>query len=156
MTFSFFKTDLLLTAIPLLLIIPVLAHGQQEQQGQLQQGAPIQPLDLTNGAFNLYNQSSGSTSTMIFTPETSGSSHGTYVRDLNGNQLQGIWRSSVESIQVLHICATSDDQGKWLNSCINLGLRTNPDDPTVTSFIDEHGNHMELSRSSASGEEGDR
>jgi hypothetical protein len=153
MTLSFSKTDLLLTAIPLLLIIPVLAHGQQEQQGQLQQGAPIQPLDLTNGVFNLYNESSGSTSTMAFTPETPGSNHGTYIRDLNGNQLQGIWRSSVESIQVLHICATSDNQGKWLNSCINLGLRTNPDDPTVASFMDTHGNHLEISKSS---EEGDR
>jgi hypothetical protein len=141
---------LFLVAIPILLI-PV-TYGQQEQQGQLQQGAPIQALDLTNGVFNLYNQSSGSTSTIIFTPETPGSNHGTYTRDLNGNQLQGIWRSTVETIQVLHICATSDDQGKWLNSCINLGLRTNPDDPTIASFMDTHGNLLELSKSSVEGD----
>jgi hypothetical protein len=110
---------LFLVAIPILLI-PI-TYGQQEQgQGQLQQGAPIQALDLTNGVFNLYNSSSGSTSTMIFTPETTGSNHGTYVRDLNGNQLPGIWRSSVESIQVLHICATSDDQGKWLKNILEI------------------------------------
>ncbi len=40
MTLSFSKTDLLLTAIPLLLIIPVLAHGQQEQ-------APYPQFDTT-------------------------------------------------------------------------------------------------------------
>jgi hypothetical protein len=148
MTLSFSKTDLLLTVIPLLLIIPVLAHGQQEQapyQNQrLESQQPIPdrfiPFNLT-GPWELYNSTSGSQSTINF----SGNDGGNYSRILNGNVLTGMWQSQLVIEQRVQLCPTLNDEGiKWTEKCIQVGILV--ENPHRILFTDGHGGRMELSR----------
>jgi hypothetical protein len=133
-----------LTAIPLLLVIPILAYGQQKPvpyQGQLQQGVPIVPLNFANTTWSLYNSSSGSVSNIQFNGDH------TFSRLLGDNNQTGIWRTNVETIQVIHICPTStDDNDKFTDECWSSVIKVDPNDGNSAIISDLHGNNLKLYR----------
>ena len=141
---------IIVVAIPFLLApMAIQGQGQQEQYqqpgtppgqpGQLGQPGvivrdPFIPLDLA-GAWKLYNETSGSTSIMKF------NSDGTYIRSLHGNNLTGVWYSSIVTEQRVQLCPTEQ---KWTSQCELAGFMVV--NPNSVIFLDRHGGRMQLMR----------
>jgi hypothetical protein len=99
-------------------------------------------MNLTNGTYTLYNETSGSTSLMRFNHD------GTYDRILHGNDWRGIWDASIITEKVLQMCpthshSTRSDDGVG-QVCDLIGLE--PDTPNSIGFLDTYGHGMHLIR----------
>jgi hypothetical protein len=69
----------------------------------------VGPAHLLNTTWTMYNESSGSTSTIKFNDST-------YTRTLHGNDLTGIWSSNVITAQQLQLCPSEQ---KWTSGCLH-------------------------------------
>jgi hypothetical protein len=95
---------------------------------------PAPFLDLLNTTWTMYNESSGSTSTIKFNDST-------YTRTLHGNDLTGIWSSNVITAQQLQLCPSEQ---KWTSGCLLAILRV--ESPNQAEFMDTHGDRIHLMR----------
>jgi hypothetical protein len=97
--------------------------------------AIFQPfMNLTNGTYTLYNETSGSTSLMRFNRD------GTYDRILHGNDWRGIWHASIITEKMLQMCSTSTEPDG--DHCDLIGLE--PDTPNSIGFLDSLVHTMHL------------
>jgi hypothetical protein len=115
----------------LLMITPVLVKAQQNNSPP----TPTGSINLPGTTWTLYNESSGSSSTIIF------NQNGTFTRLLHDNQLKGVWTSHIIIAQELRLCP---DESKWMNGCILAILKE--DSPNSALFIDKHFDHLHLMR----------
>jgi len=92
-------------------------------------------INFANTTWTMYNQTSGSTSTLTFGDD------GKYVRSLHGNDLKGEWFSSPQLEQSLQMCPTAE---KWMNGCIDFSFK--PGNPNHLEFYDLHGDVIHLMR----------
>jgi hypothetical protein len=133
-----------IAVMPILLVIlpTVTVYGQQEQEQQHQttpsnSTTPYGPfLNLANTTWQMYNESSGSTSTLTF------NNNDTYTRMLHGNELTGPWSSRIITAQLLQLCPGESQEGKWMPQCLNVLLRVNG--PNSAEFTDSHGSRIHL------------
>ncbi len=90
-------------------------------------------INFANSTWKMYNETSGSTSTITFGDST-------YTRSLHDNDLQGNWNSHTDTVQTLQLCPSEE---KWMAGCetFNFHLGT----PSIT-FYDLHGDVIHLMR----------
>jgi hypothetical protein len=121
------KRILILLTIPLLMMGSALANAQT--QPQLTQETPF--TNLNGSTFQMYNQTSGSTSTIHFNPD------GSYSRVLGDHNMTGTWTSNEIITQKLTLCPTAtEDTDKWTDRCLTTILKNEGDYLLMTDHHD--------------------
>jgi hypothetical protein len=121
----------IIVPIIVLMITPVVVYAQQSNSPPISTGS----VHLTDNPWTLYNETSGSSSTIIF------NANGTFTRLLHDDQLKGVWTSHTIVAQELRWCP---DESKWMNNCITTILK--PDSQNSAIFTDKHLDHLHLMR----------
>jgi hypothetical protein len=96
-------------------------------------------MNLTNGTYTLYNETSGSTSLMRFNHD------GTYDRILHGNDWRGIWDATIILEKILQMCPTYEPGTSSSPVGCNL-IEMKLDTPSSLGYLDSYGNTMHLIR----------